>query len=49
MYQNQIKKINEQLKTTDKAIIALGCSFVQGQGAVNDELYTEYKLSLIHI
>jgi hypothetical protein len=43
MYQNQIKKINEQLKTTDKAIIALGCSFVQGQGAVNDELYTEYK------
>lgn len=43
MYYKQIEVINKQLKNTDKAIIALGCSFVQGQGAVNDELYTDYK------
>jgi hypothetical protein len=43
MYLSQVKEINESLKRTGKAIIAIGCSFVQGQGAVDDELYTNYK------
>lgn len=43
MYRKQIEEINERLKFTDKAIIAIGCSFVQGQGAVNDELYVNYE------
>lgn len=43
MYKKQIKQINEDLKKTKKAIIAIGCSFVQGQGAVNPELYVNYK------
>lgn len=43
MYQKHVDQINKQLKTTNKAIIALGCSFVEGQGAVNDELYLNYK------
>jgi hypothetical protein len=42
MFQQQIKQINEQLKRTNRAIISLGCSFVQGQGAVDDNLYTDY-------
>jgi len=42
MYNKQIIEINDDLTKTKKAIIALGCSFVQGQGAVNDELYIEY-------
>ena len=45
MYSKQITKINKDLEKTGKAIIALGCSFVQGQGAVDDELYTNYKWS----
>lgn len=43
MYKNQVRFIKEDLKRTKKAIIAIGCSFVQGQGAVNDELYREYE------
>lgn len=42
MFQREISKINEDLKRTKKAIIALGCSYTEGQGAVNDELYTDY-------
>jgi hypothetical protein len=43
MYNTQILEINKDLEKTGKAIIALGCSFVQGQGAFNDELYDKYK------
>ena len=43
MYKTQIPKINDVIKQTGKVIIGLGCSFVQGDGAVNDELYTNYK------
>jgi hypothetical protein len=43
MYKSQIEKINKDIKRTGRAIISLGCSFVQGQGAVNDELYTDYE------
>jgi len=42
MYRSQVKEIIEDLKKTKKAIVAIGCSFVQGQGAVNDELYINY-------
>jgi hypothetical protein len=43
MYQKQIAEINADLKRTRKAIISLGCSFVQGQGAVDDDMYTNYE------
>ena len=43
MYKSQVIEINNDLKKTKKAIIAIGCSFVQGQGAINDELYQDYK------
>lgn len=43
MYQQQIAKINADIDRTGKAIISLGCSFVQGQGAVDDELYDNYE------
>lgn len=42
MYRNQVKELSKQLKKTNRAIISIGCSFVQGQGAVNDELYIDY-------
>lgn len=42
MYQRQIKKINEIIDRTGKAIIGLGCSFVQGQGAFDEELVRRY-------
>jgi len=42
MYRQQIPKINKKIEETGKVIITMGCSFVQGQGAVNDELYTDY-------
>jgi hypothetical protein len=43
MYQKQIPEINAGIKRTKKVIISIGCSFVQGQGAVNPELYDNYK------
>jgi hypothetical protein len=42
MYKKQIPEINAGIKRTKKAIISIGCSFVQGQGAVNPELYEDY-------
>ena len=42
MYYEQVEKINRDIDRTGRAIVALGCSFVQGQGAVNDELYQDY-------
>ena len=49
MYKKQVIEINNDLKRTKKAIISLGCSFVQGQGAVNDELYNDYTWKNIDI
>lgn len=43
MYKRQVVEINQDLKRTKKAVIALGCSFTQGQGAVDDELYDCYN------
>ena len=42
MFYQQIEKINSDIDRTRKAIITLGCSFTQGQGAVDDSLYEEY-------
>jgi len=39
----QIHRINKKLENTDKVIIALGCSFAEGQGAIYDSLYDNYK------
>ena len=49
MYRKQVEQINKDLQTTDKVIISIGCSFVQGQGAVNDELYTDYKWDYLEL
>jgi hypothetical protein len=43
MYKKQIPEINAGIKRTKKVIISIGCSFVQGQGAVNPELYDDYE------
>jgi hypothetical protein len=44
MYQSQIKEINKSINKTGKVIISLGCSFVQGQGAVDMELLEQYPV-----
>jgi len=49
MYYKLIPEINENIKKTRKAIIALGCSFVEGQGAVDQDLYESYKWSMKQI
>lgn len=46
MYHKLVREINESLKKTKKAIIALGCSFVEGQGAVDQYLYDDYEWQL---
>jgi len=40
---NQISDINASLEKTKKAVVALGCSFVEGQGAIDQCLLEEYK------
>jgi hypothetical protein len=42
MYREQYQAINDSLRKTKKAIIGIGCSFVQGQGALTDELLQEF-------
>jgi len=44
MYRHQVEEINKDLLRTRKAIIGLGCSFTQGQGAINDEIYEDYGI-----
>tara|TARA_B110000503_G_scaffold5510_1_gene7629 strand:- start:8879 stop:9895 length:1017 start_codon:yes stop_codon:yes gene_type:complete len=46
MHYNQIKEINQSLKRTKKAIISLGCSFVEGQGAIDQELYDRLEWTM---
>jgi hypothetical protein len=43
MYNKQIIEINNDLARTRKAIISLGCSFVEGQGAVDQDIYDNYE------
>ena len=43
MYLSQVNEINESLAKTKKAIISLGCSFVEGQGAIDQDIYDQYE------
>jgi hypothetical protein len=49
MFRRHVSTINADLERTGKAIISLGCSFVEGQGAVNDELYTDYQWDFVKL
>lgn len=42
-YQKTIPQINDSLRKTGKAIISLGCSFVEGMGALDDIMYEKYE------
>lgn len=46
MYNSQIEEINRDLRSTKKAIISLGCSFVEGQGAVDQNLYESFEWTM---
>lgn len=46
MYYRQVKEINDSLAKTGKAIISLGCSFVEGQGAIDQDLYDSMKWTM---
>jgi hypothetical protein len=43
MYSFKIPEINDSIRKTRKAIISLGCSFVQGHGAIDQKIYDRYK------
>lgn len=43
MFKSQIAQINEDIKRTKRAIISIGCSFVQGHGAIEQDIYDRYK------
>ena len=43
LYKEVIPSINATIRKTKKAIIALGCSFVEGQGAISEEVYNKYS------
>ena len=49
MFHHQIKKINNDLKRTKRAIISFGCSFVEGQGAIDQDLYETSEWSMDHV
>lgn len=46
MYFKQVKEINESLRKTGKAIISIGCSFVEGQGAMDQDVYDNYEWTM---
>ena len=48
MFHHQIKEINNDLKRTKRAMISFGCSFVEGQGAIDQHLYEDLGWSLEH-
>jgi hypothetical protein len=43
MYRESIKQINDDINRTKRVIISLGCSFVQGHGAIDESIYKNYK------
>ena len=43
MIRPMIAEINHSLKRTKRAIISLGCSFVQGQGAIHQSIFDEFS------
>jgi len=46
MFQYEVDLVNEGIARTGKVVIALGCSFVKGAGAYNDELYEQYDYTV---
>lgn len=46
MYVQQFNAVNEGIEKTKRVVIGLGCSFAQGQGAIDDELYEQYKFTV---
>lgn len=40
-----VEQINSSLAKTSRAIISMGCSFVAGQGALDDEVFEDYKIT----
>jgi len=49
VFRKIVPEINKSLKKNKKAIISLGCSFVEGQGAINDEMYSDYRWDFIKL
>lgn len=49
MFKDQIYQVNNDIKRTKRAIIGIGCSFVQGSGAIPDEIYANYKWEKLEI
>ena len=47
MHNTEIAAINNDLKKTRKAIISIGCSFVEGQGAIDQDIYEQYDWSML--
>jgi len=45
MFSSQVKQINKDLAKKGRAIVSIGCSFVQGQGAINDEIFDNYNFN----
>lgn len=43
MFRDHIPNINKDIQRTKRAIISIGCSFVQGHGAVVQEIYDRYS------
>lgn len=43
MFESQVSIINDKIKKNNKVIISIGCSFVQGQGAIDDDLFDRYE------
>lgn len=46
MYSRQYEFINTDLRRTRAAVIGMGCSFVEGQGAFDDEMYEMYHFEV---
>lgn len=43
MFRKHIPSINDDIRRTRKAIISIGCSFVQAHGAISQEIYDNYR------
>jgi hypothetical protein len=43
MHFDRINQINKDIERTGRAIISLGCSFVEGQGSITEEIYNKYS------
>jgi hypothetical protein len=46
MFRHFIPEINKDIQRTKRAIIAIGCSFVQGHGAIKEDIYNRYEWNI---